>query len=66
MSRLLMPVKQGPTLLWNEYVHRYHPGLQNTLQSRYFIVSVMAETCLLFAAAAWALASRDEWIGWNR
>jgi hypothetical protein len=57
--------------LWNEYVHRYHVlGYKHPFgaSQRYFIVSGAGQKlgCLLFAAAAWALSARDEWIGWTR
>lgn len=56
--------------LWNEYVHRYHLlGYKRPFgaHQRYFIVSGSGQKlgCLLFAAAAWALKARDEWIGWT-
>jgi len=57
--------------LWNEYVHRYHTlGYKRPFgaHQRYFITSEAAQKplgCLLFAAAAWALKPRDEWIGWD-
>jgi hypothetical protein len=56
--------------LWNEYVHRYHSlGYKHPFgaSQRYFIVLGTGQKlgCLLFAAAAWALQSRDEWIGWT-
>ncbi len=62
--------KSPDFMLWNEYVHRYHTLGYKTpfgAHQRYFIVSGRGERlgCLLFAAAAWALAPRDEWIGWN-
>jgi len=58
--------------LWNEYVHRYHTlGYKRPFgaHQRYFITLEAREKplgCLLFAAAAWALAARDEWIGWTQ
>lgn len=58
--------------LWNEYVHRYHTlGYKRPFgaHQRYFIASPAVEKplgCLLFAAAAWALSERDEWIGWTQ
>lgn len=59
--------------LWNEYVHRYHTlGYKRPFgaHQRYFIVSGAKPDqplgCLLFSAAAWALAVRDEWIGWTQ
>jgi len=56
--------------LWNEYVHRYHTlGYKRPFgaHQRYFIVgrSGCRLGCLLFASSAWALAVRDEWIGWT-
>lgn len=56
--------------LWNEYVHRYHLlGYKRPFgaHQRYFIVSGSGQKlgCLLFVAAAWALAPRDQWIGWT-
>ena len=58
--------------LWNQYVGRYHYlGYQRPFgaHQRYFIVSQKAEPqrlgCLLFAASAWAVGVRDEWIGWS-
>jgi len=65
------PVEMGSDFqLWNEYVHRYHTlGYQHPFgaSQRYFIVSEagLRLGCLLFAAAAWALEARDQWIGWN-
>jgi hypothetical protein len=62
--------KSSDFMLWNEYIHRYHTLGYKTpfgAHQRYFIVSGSGEKlgCLLFAAAAWALAPRDEWIGWS-
>ena len=54
---------------WRRYVSEYHMlGDKQVFGSRiaYFIKS--GETilgCLQFSASAWALSSRDEWIGWN-
>ena len=67
----LEPVGMGSDFqLWNEYVHRYHTlGYRHPFgaSQRYFIVSEagLRLGCLLFAAAAWALEARDEWIGWS-
>lgn len=55
--------------LWNEYVHRYHylghkplPGAQ----LRYFItIDQEIVAALGFGAAAWQIAPRDQFIGWN-
>ncbi|QSQ08321.1 hypothetical protein H0A61_00643 [Koleobacter methoxysyntrophicus] len=59
--------------LWNEYVERYHMlGYKRPFgaHQRYFIWSSSPEKrrlgCILFSAAAWALAKRDAWIGWNK
>jgi len=57
--------------LWNEYVARYHPlGYRRPFgaHQRYFVIGRGERRlgCLLFAAAAWALAERDRWIGWSR
>lgn len=56
--------------LWNEYVERYHPlGYKRPwgAHQRYFIQDGRGRRlgCLLFGAAAWALAERDQWIGWR-
>lgn len=58
--------------LWNQYVARYHYlGYRRPLgaHQRYFIVSrqdiVRRLGCLLFGPSAWAVAVRDEWIGWS-
>ena len=55
--------------LWNEYIHRYHylghkplPGAQ----LRYFVtLDQHIIAALGFGAAAWQIAPRDQWIGWN-
>lgn len=57
--------------LWNEYVHRYHSiGYKHPFgaNQRYFIISSAGQKlgCLLFAAAAFSLVDRDEWIGWTK
>lgn len=59
--------------LWNAYVKQYHYlGFRKAFGSHlcYFIVSRplgQKVGCLLFSAsAAWALSSRDEWIGWEK
>jgi hypothetical protein len=67
----LEPVYGKPSLrLWNEYVARYHPlGYRRPFgaHQRYFVMGRGERRlgCLLFAAAAWALAERDRWIGWS-
>jgi len=66
-------VEQRPQVeLWNQYVGRYHYlGYQRPFgaHQRYFIVSRQNLPrrlgCLLFAASAWAVGVRDEWIGWS-
>lgn len=57
--------------LWNEYVARYHRlGYRRPFgaHQRYFVIGRGERRlgCLLFAAAAWALAERDRWIGWSQ
>lgn len=56
--------------LWNEYIERYHVlGYKRPFgaHQRYFILGKSGRRlgCLLFASSAWALAVRDEWIGWT-
>jgi hypothetical protein len=56
--------------LWNEYVKRYHVlGYKRPFgaHQRYFIEERARQPlgCLLFASSAWALAERDQWIGWS-
>jgi len=66
-------VEQRPQVeLWNQYVERYHYlGYRRPFgaHQRYFIVSHQDVPrrlgCLLFGVAAWAVAVRDEWIGWS-
>jgi len=68
-SVCLEAVEGTATHLWNEYVQRYHPlGYRRPFgaHQRYFILSGRERLgCLLFAAAAWALSPRDDWIGWS-
>ncbi len=62
-------VNKETTLLWNEYIERYHylgykklPGAQ----LRYIAFSGEKIVALLgFAAAAWKTAPRDNFIGWT-
>ncbi|HLB32886.1 MAG TPA: DUF4338 domain-containing protein [Chthoniobacterales bacterium] len=62
-------VKPSTTLLWNEYIERYHylgytplPGAQ----LRYFVMKNHQVLALLgFGASAWKVAPRDEFIGWD-
>ncbi len=56
--------------LWNEYVERHHVlGYKRPFgaHQRYFIEGKGGGRfgCLLFASSAWALAERDQWIGWT-
>lgn len=55
--------------LWNEYIHRYHYLGFKTLpgaQLRYFFYSNERIVALLgFAAAAWKVAPRDQFVGWS-
>lgn len=67
----VVPVRlKEPMRLWNEYVERYHPlGFKRPwgAHQRYFIEEREGRRlgCLMFGAAAWALAERDQWIGWT-
>lgn len=62
-------VKPTESLLWNEYVQRYHylgytplPGAQ----LRYFVMLDNQVVALMgFGAAAWQAAPRDQFIGWD-
>lgn len=56
--------------LWDEYVERYHVlGYKRPFgaHQRYVIEARAGQRlgCLLFASSAWALAERDQWIGWS-
>lgn len=59
--------------LWNAYIERYHPlGYKKPFgaHQRYFITGTTPNGprylgALLFSASAWALADRDQWIGWH-
>ncbi len=64
------PVAKADLKLWNEYVERYHPlGYKQPFgaHQRYFIRERSGRRlgCILFAASAWALSVRDQWIGWS-
>ncbi len=62
-------VTKANSVLWNEYIERYHylgytplPGAQ----LRYFIYAGKQIVALTgFGAAAWQTAPRDQFIGWN-
>jgi hypothetical protein len=58
--------------LFKQYIHRYHylgyrvpfgAQLRYLVRSRRFPDRILA--CLLFTSAAWKIAPRDHWIGWN-
>jgi len=56
--------------LCNEYLERYHSsGYKRPFgaHQRYFILSKgeVILGCLIFAASAWALKVRDQWLGWS-
>ncbi len=70
---LQMVSSEEDRALFNAYLDAYHYlGYKQPIGShlRYFIVSGATGQrlgCLLFSAAAtWALAPRDEWIGWEK
>lgn len=59
--------------LWNEMMERYHYlGYRKPFGAhlKYFVVARGQANekigCLLFASSAFALSSRDQWIGWKR
>ena len=62
--------RPGETLSrWRKYVRTYHklgdPAAVGS-QIRYIITSEGQDLgCLLFSASSWALAPREEWIGWT-
>lgn len=66
---LVLVTPGKPLALWNEYIGRYHYlGYKVTLgaQLRYFIMAegrVLGAMC--FGGAAWKIAPRDQFIGWN-
>jgi hypothetical protein len=58
--------------LFKQYLHRYHYlGYRVPVgaQLRYFVRSRRCPerilACLLFTSAAWKMAPRDQWIGWD-
>lgn len=65
----LQLVSRTDSRLWNEYIERYHYLGYTPLsgaQLRYFIRAGDRLLALLgFGAAAWQLAPRDRFIGWN-
>jgi hypothetical protein len=61
---------QGPSRLWNSLIERYHYlGHQNLpgAQLRYLLYARGGRLlgAIGFGAAAWKVAPRDQWIGWN-
>lgn len=68
--RLELVADRRDSLLWNEYIDRYHYlGYQPLAgaQLRYFARAEGRVLALLsFGAAAWNIAPRDEFIGWSR
>ena len=71
-SVLIEPVEgEAAMRLWGEYIERYHYlGYKRAFgnQQRYFVRldDGTLVGCLLYSAPAWAVACRDEWIGWDR
>jgi hypothetical protein len=66
----LTPARRGDQKLWNEYMDRWHPlGYRRPFgaHQRYFVTAGDGRRlgCQMFAASAWALETRDEWIGWS-
>ncbi len=67
--RIYPVLEKNDSLLWNEYIQRYHylgyapmPGDQ----LRYFVRFAGEVTALLwFRAAVWKTAPRDQFIGWS-
>lgn len=62
--------RPGETLArWRKYVSAYHRLGDPTVfgsQIRYIITSDGQDLgCLLFSASSWALAAREDWIGWT-
>jgi hypothetical protein len=68
-AQLCPVVHREHSLLWNEYIDRYHylgykplPGAQ----LRYFVtIDQQIVAALGFGAAAWQIAPRDQFIGWS-
>jgi len=62
-------VEKKQSLLWNEYIHRYHYLGYKKLsgaQLRYIVRNGDDALALLgFGAAAWKTAPRDQFIGWS-
>jgi hypothetical protein len=73
----LMPISlqivtdKEESLLWNEFVDRYHYlGYKRPIGSylRYFIIDRHKRKlgCLLFSFATMTLKCRDDWVGWTK
>ena len=66
----LLIARPGDTLVrWRGYVGEHHelgdPKVYGS-QMRYIITSDSQDLgCMLFSASSWALAPREEWIGWT-
>jgi hypothetical protein len=68
----LVEAGRGDSALWTELVQRYHYlGYRVPVgaQLRYLVHSQRTEervlACLQWTSAAWKMAARDRWIGWN-
>jgi hypothetical protein len=69
----LQPIKDlADRRLFQQYIQLYHPlgyRVPYGAQLRYFVrahtPSQDVLACLLFTSAAWKMAPRDAWIGWN-
>jgi hypothetical protein len=66
------PGAEGQSQLWRELIERYHylhcrvpvgANLRYLVRSEQCPERILA--CLLWSSAAWKMAARDRWIGWN-
>ncbi len=66
------PGAEGQSRLWRELIERYHylhcrvpvgANLRYVVRSEQCPERVLA--CLLWSSAAWKMAARDRWVGWN-
>jgi hypothetical protein len=71
---LQVQLVEGPEdrRLFQQFIQRYHPmgyKVPYGAQLRYLVRGPQPErpvlACLLFTSAAWKMAPRDAWIGWN-
>ena len=66
---LRVVIDKEETVIFNEYLHRYHYlGYKRPFGFflRYFVEAPGSKLgCILFSGAAKALTSRDQWIGWS-